>query len=67
MITAVPAQLTCPLDGAESECLALDRRMAEDIRVALDAGESEHVEDVLDMLAWIDERRAAAATCASMN
>jgi hypothetical protein len=41
--------------------------MAESIRAALDAGDHEDVEDALDMMAWIDERRAAAHACASMN
>jgi hypothetical protein len=61
------SQLTCPLDAAKADCLAFDRRMAESIRAALDAGEDEDVEDVLDIMAWIDERRAAARACASLN
>ena len=61
------SQIICPLDAAEAQCLAFDRRMAESIRAALDAGEPQDVEEVLDMMAWIDERRAVAATCASMN
>jgi hypothetical protein len=41
--------------------------MAESIRAALDAGETDDVEAVLDMMAWMDERRAVAGTSAPMN
>jgi hypothetical protein len=61
------SEISCPLDAAEVRCLAFDRRMAESIRAALDAGEPQDVEEVLDMMSWIDERRAVAAACASMN
>lgn len=61
------SQFSCPLDAAKAQGLAFDRRMAESIRASLDAGEPRDVEEVLDMIAWIDERRAVAATCASMN
>jgi hypothetical protein len=60
-------KVSCPLDAAEVQCVAFDRRMAESIRAALDTGEAQNVEEVLDMMAWIDERRAVAAACASMN
>ena len=61
------SQFSCPQDAAQAQCLAFDRRTAESIRAALDAGEPRYVEEVLDVMAWIDERRAVAATCASMN
>jgi hypothetical protein len=61
------SQVSCPLEAAGVQCLAFDRRTVESIRAALDAGEPQGVEEVLDMVAWIDERRAVAATCASMN
>jgi hypothetical protein len=60
------SEVRCPLDAAEAQCLAFDRRMAEAISAALDGGEPD-VGEVLDIMAWIDERRAGAATCAPMN
>jgi hypothetical protein len=62
-----PSQLICPLDAAEVECLAFERRMAESIGAALDAGETDDVKAVLDMMAWMDERRAVAGTSAPTN
>jgi hypothetical protein len=58
---------TCPLDAAEAECLAFDRELAAAIRAAVDVGEQTDVRDVLDVVAWIDERRSAARTCAATN
>lgn len=60
-------QISCPLDAAGPQCLAFDRRLVESIRAALDFGQAQDVGVVLDMMAWIDERRALAATCTSMN
>jgi hypothetical protein len=41
--------------------------MTERIRAAMDAGEPEHLDDVLDMAGWIDERRLIAAACVMRN
>lgn len=61
------SQVSCPLEAARAQCLVFDRRMVESIRVALDAGEPHDVEEALDILAWLDERRTVAATCAYTN
>jgi hypothetical protein len=61
------AQMTCALGDAAVESAAFDRRMAERIRAAMDAGEPEHLDDVLDMAGWIDERRLIAAACVMRN
>ena len=61
------AQLTCALGDAAAESAAFDRRMAERIRAAMDAGEREHLDDVLDMAGWIDERRLIAAASVMRN
>ena len=67
MIVSVLAQLTCALGDAVAESAAFDRRMAERIRAAMDAGEPEHLDDVLDMAGWIDERRLIAAASVMRN
>ena len=67
MIVSMLAQLTCALGEAGAESAAFDRRMAERIRAAMDAGEREHLDDVLDMAGWIDERRLIAAACVMRN
>lgn len=67
MIVSMLAQLTCALGDAAAESAAFDRRMAERIRAAMDAGEPEHLDDVLDMAGWIDERRLIAAASVMRN
>jgi hypothetical protein len=67
VIVSMLAQLTCALVDAAAESAAFDRRMAERIRAAMDAGEPEHLDDVLDMAGWIDERRLIAAACVMRN
>jgi hypothetical protein len=67
VIVSMLAQLTCALSEAAAESAAFDGRMAERIRAAMGAGESEHLDDVLDMARWIDERRLIAAACVMRN
>ena len=67
MIVSMLAQLTCALSEAAAESAAFDRRIAQRITAAMDAGEPEHLDDVLDMARWIDERRLIAAACVMRN
>ena len=67
MTVSMLAQRTCALGDAAAESAAFDRRMAERIRAALDAGEPQHLDDVLDIAGWIDERRLIAAACVMRN
>ena len=67
MIVSMLVPLTCALDDAAVESAAFDRRMARRIRAAMDAGEPEHLDEVLDMAGWIDERRLIAAACVMRN
>jgi hypothetical protein len=67
VIVNMRARLTCALSDAAVESAAFDRRMAERIRAAMDAGEPERLDDVLDMAGWIDERRLIAAASVMRN
>jgi hypothetical protein len=67
VIVSMLAQVTCALRDAAAESAAFDRRMADRLTAAMDAGEPEQLDDALDMAGWIDERRLIAAASVMRN